>query len=243
MRRNLLDAGRAILNEEKLQAGSTNVTSKRVFDRLETETGQRITDASAIGRIWENQADCLSDVLMEPAQVSTRPEAVIAIDPIEAELRSLDLTTLGSRNYAIQHVCRTGGNASTLAIANSETWQLWISVTAMAFGSTSLEQQEKVQSALAIGYGDVTTFWSDGFAVLIDVVGHQLRPPFTMGEFVLAAIAHSEGCAPRQKSASTIDVAIRPTGPNGEDQEWTLSAIGLEGLARRFLEADPAQSS
>jgi hypothetical protein len=29
---------------------------------------------------------------------------------------------------------------------------------------------------------------------------------------------------------------IRPTGPDGEDQEWTLFAVGLEALVNQFLE-------
>jgi len=32
---------------------------------------------------------------------------------------------------------------------------------------------------------------------------------------------------------------IRPTGPNGEDQEWSLFAFGLEALVHQFLEPDP----
>jgi hypothetical protein len=30
-----------------------------------------------------------------------------------------------------------------------------------------------------------------------------------------------------------------PTGPDGEDQEWTLFAVGTEALALRFFELDP----
>jgi hypothetical protein len=32
---------------------------------------------------------------------------------------------------------------------------------------------------------------------------------------------------------------IRPTGPNEEDQEWSLFAVGLEALVHQFLEPDP----
>ena len=36
-----------------------------------------------------------------------------------------------------------------------------------------------------------------------------------------------------------MEIFIRPTGPNREDEEWTLFAIGLEGLVNHFLEPDP----
>ena len=31
---------------------------------------------------------------------------------------------------------------------------------------------------------------------------------------------------------------LRPTGPNGEKQEWTLFSLGLEGLVWQFAELD-----
>jgi hypothetical protein len=37
-------------------------------------------------------------------------------------------------------------------------------------------------------------------------------------------------------------VVKRATGPGGELQEWTLMGIGLEALARQFLEIDPEWS-
>jgi len=32
---------------------------------------------------------------------------------------------------------------------------------------------------------------------------------------------------------------MRPTGPNGEPQEWNLFSIGLEGLVWQFIEPIP----
>jgi len=34
----------------------------------------------------------------------------------------------------------------------------------------------------------------------------------------------------------------RPTGPEGEEQEWTLFAAGLEAIVLQFFEPDPAFS-
>jgi len=241
MRGILLDVGCPILAEEGLRTGSTNVTSERVFDRLEADTGQRITNASVIRRLWDTEADYRSDVLMEAVQESTRPEAVTAIDSIESESGSLDLTTPGGRGDAVQEVCRTGGNESTRAVACSETCQLWISVLAMAIGTMSSEhQEEEVRTALALGYEDVTAYWGHQFTVLIDVLGLQLRAPSTMDELVQAVFANSESCALRQKAAGSAAVVLRPTGPDGEAHQWTLFAVGLEGLVHPFLQAVPA---
>jgi hypothetical protein len=32
---------------------------------------------------------------------------------------------------------------------------------------------------------------------------------------------------------------MRPTGPDGEEQEWTLFGLALEALAYEFFELDP----
>jgi len=95
------------------------------------------------------------------------------------------------------------------------------------------------KAALADGYLSVSKFWSANFMVLIDVLGVRLRRPWTMDQFAMAVIAYSEGCSLRQRTSDHIEMMIRPTGPNGEDQEWSLFAVGLEALVHQFLEPDP----
>jgi hypothetical protein len=43
----------------------------------------------------------------------------------------------------------------------------------------------------------------------------------------------------RQRVDQQLEGILRPTGPKGEDQEWTLFAIGLEALMQQFFEPDP----
>ena len=69
----LLQEGREILTDEGLETGSSNLTFKRVFDRIEARSGDRITNASVIRRIWDNQADFQTDVLVSIAEDEARP--------------------------------------------------------------------------------------------------------------------------------------------------------------------------
>jgi hypothetical protein len=57
--------------------------------------------------------------------------------------------------------------------------------------------------------------------------------------FTMAVTAYSEGCSMRNRIDDRVEFFNRPTGPNGDDEEWTLFAIGLEGLVDHFLEPDP----
>ena len=61
----LLDAAQTILREEGLGVGTDALTFKRVFDRVEQDTGLRLTNASVIRRVWENQAEYHTDVLID----------------------------------------------------------------------------------------------------------------------------------------------------------------------------------
>jgi hypothetical protein len=65
LRTTLIEEGREILFTEGLKAGSSSLTFKRVFDRVEAKTGLRITNASVIKRIWENQAPMCSSPSLE----------------------------------------------------------------------------------------------------------------------------------------------------------------------------------
>ena len=64
----LLKSAREVVEEEGIETGTSNLTFKRVFDRVEQETGRHLTNASVIGRIWRNQAEFQADVLMAIAR-------------------------------------------------------------------------------------------------------------------------------------------------------------------------------
>ena len=149
--------------------------SRRVFERVEMKTGVRITNASVIRRVWDNQSEFQADVLVAIAQDEARPEVGGAVDAIAAELSHLDLSTPESRSRALREVCRIGGNASSAAIAKSTNWSLWITVIAMATATTTPEQQRRIKTALTGGYQSVAEFWNKNYVALMEILG--LRHP------------------------------------------------------------------
>lgn len=239
LRATLLDAGREILHQEGLETGSSNLTFKRVFERVEAKTGLRLTNASVIRRVWENQAEFQADVLVSIALDQSRPEADSAVQAVAALLDGFDFSTVESRACALSELCRVGGAASDRAIADSTSWPLWISVVAMATATARPEQKHRIQEALLQGYGAVTSFWEDTYSALVALFGLRTREPWTIRQFTIAVTAFSEGCSLRQRIEGRTEVIMRSTGPGGEDQEWTLFAVGLEALIGQFFEPDP----
>lgn len=239
LRATLLEAGREILLEEGLGTGSSNLTFKRVFERVEKKTGVRVTNASVIRRVWDNQSDFQADVLVAIAQDEGRPETDRTVGAVVSVFDGVDLSTVESRARAMQEVCRVGGEASTKALADSPNWSLWISVVAMATTTTLPDQQLRMQTALLEGYGTVAKFWEEIYQGLIDLLGLRIRQPWTIRQFTMAVTAFAEGCSLRQHVTGNTERITRPTGPNGEDREWTLFSAGLEALASQFFEPDP----
>ncbi len=238
LRAMLLEEGREILFEDGLEAGSSNLTFKKVFERVEKKAGVRLTNASVIRRVWENQADFQADVLVAIAKDEGRQEAEGTVRAVEIVIGGLDLSTAESRARAVQEACRVGGAASSTAIAGSTSWSLWISVIAMAAATTTPDQQRRIKAALKVGYTSVSRFWCEALTGFMEFLGLRIRQPWTMAEFTMAVIAYSEGCSLRRHTSDNIELMIRPTGPDGEDQEWTLFAVGLEALVNQFLELD-----
>ena len=206
---------------------------------MERKTGLRLTNASVIRRVWENQADFQADVLVSIAQDEGRPETDLTVQAVAALLDGLDLSTVEARARSLREVCRVGGAVSADAIANSTNWALWISVVAMATATALPDQRGRIQAALLQGYGSVTKFWEETYTAVMQLVGLRVRQPWTLRQFTIAVTAYSEGCSLRQRIEGHTEVIVRPTGPNGEDQEWTLFAAGLEALVQQFFEPDP----
>ncbi len=238
LRSTLVEEGRSILLTEGLETGSSNLTFKKVFDRVEANSGLRITNASVIGRIWENQADFQADVLVTIARDESR-RAEVSGERVVNMLRECDLSSPASRDVALREVCRIEGNASSLAMDQSANWQLWIGVIALASSTATPELQSRIKAAIAAEYRSVTRFWSRNFTALVGLLGFRVRSPWSMDHFATAAIAYAEGCALRQLADRDMEMVIRQTGAHGEQQEWSAYATGMEALVSQYFEPDP----
>ena len=238
LRTRLVEEGRELLFTEGLAVGSSNLTFKRVFDRVEAKTGMRVTNASVIKRIWENQADFQADVLVSVVRDEARRAEGMG-KRVVTLLGTLDMATPESRVRALREICRVEGNASSAAIDGSTNWSLWSNVVSMSTSGTNPGVQARIKEALDLGYRAVTRFWSENFTALAHLLGLRLLPTWSIDQFSTAAIAYAEGCAFRQLSSDHVEYMTRPTGPSGEDQEWSLYAVGMEALVNQFFESDP----
>ena len=144
-----------------------------------------------------------------------------------------------SRARLVQQVCRVGGQANTVTTAESPNYPLWMHVVATAITTSHAEQRERILLPLREGYTSFTKQWEETFAALAAFLGLRIRPESDISQFVMVLTALDQGFALRHRINGKIEYVTRPTGPNGENEDWTLFALGLEALVHQFFEIDP----
>jgi len=236
----LLEMGRSILREEGPGTGAEVVTFKKAFERLENETGIRLTNASVIRRVWENQAEFQADLLVAIALDENQDEIDLTVGAVVPILTDADLTTVESRLAVMREACRVGGAANLQAMRQSENWPLWISVWGLARNAQPVAQREKIRTALVHGYDAFNDRIEGAYRAITEMLGFRLREGLTLRQFTIAADCLGQGCGLRDQVDNThMDGIIRATGPGGAPQEWTLFGIGFDSLVQQFFEIDP----
>ncbi|MBV8462366.1 MAG: hypothetical protein JO368_03675 [Acidimicrobiales bacterium] len=239
LRRLLIEAGTELLWEEGLAAGAEHLTFKRVFDRLERTDGVRVTHASVIGRIWDNQEEYQTEVLTSLAQRDI-PDVDAAVGAALTDLGELDTSTPEARWRAAMEICRIAGAATLTSLAHSRMWPRWMGIWALAMVDAGSPRKQPIVEALLQAEESAEDYYEARYSLAMEALGLRIRAPFTIRQFVTSIDAYAEGCALRAGvDPTTSDRIVRPTGPDGGEQDWNLFAVGLEALVQQFVEVDP----
>jgi hypothetical protein len=239
LRELVVAAGMAILAEEGLRTGG-DLTFKRVFARVEADTGIRLTNASVIRRVWVDQADFQSEIMARVvAGANEVGQLGAALDLLAPLLDTFDLSTPETRWAALVEITRLAGEVAIRSRVGTRNWELWVGVWVVTVTNPGNKSDPKLRQALADGLEETGEAWDQLFDVIMGRLGLRLRPDLTLRQLTESTGAMAAGYALRQASHDEPQVFRRPTGPGGELQEWTLLGIGLEALGVQFLEIDP----
>ena len=235
-----IEAGWMILREEGLGAGGEALTFKRVRERVEADTGIRVTNASLIGRIWENQFAFQTDVLAAVAGHHGTREVEDTLEVVTPILAGMDGGSEESRRFTMREVCRVTTAANTAALRHSTDLKLWFGIWAMSALGAAPERRCRIELALEQSYEVVTEHMESIYRAGLDFIGYRVRPGLTLRQFTVAAAAMADGCVLRDRvDTAHMNGLMRPTGPGGELQEWTLFGLTLDALTGQFFELDP----
>ena len=240
IRQMMMAAGLEILEERGLGVAVGDLTFKRVFDRIDSTRGVRLTNASVIRRVWENQAAFQDDVLAEVALAGDgHAEVAQLVEELAETIDSIDRSTVEGRLRGLSELARVGGEAGLRTLTTSRRWALWVGIWVLAVTSPASERGRRIRQALYDGYESSTEQWCGLYGALHSHLGVRLRSPYTLRQMVILTGALIEGDALRHGAGKGGGTVLRPTGPGGELQEWTLYSVGLEAMANQFLEIDP----
>lgn len=240
LRELLLSTGLEMLRSEGLASGAERLTFKRVFDRVEDETGIRVTNASVIRRIWQDNYDYQGDVLALAVSDEGTNELDAAVHKADQVLKKADLSSLEGRRAAVSELCRLAGGAHADALADSRSWHVSVGAWGNMASRPEGDRDDRVTGAACATYHRLTAQLEEVLAGFAEILGLRPRHGLTMHQFALASIALSEGCALRDRIDPAATRRVRlPSGPGGRRQDWQLFTIGFEGLVWHFLELAP----
>jgi hypothetical protein len=236
----LIDAGTAILLEEGLGTGAEHLTFKRVFERVAATSGVRVTNASVIGRVWQNQAEFQSAVLASVAADEVAMRAIEVADVTRQVAAAGDLSSPDGRRRAVQELARLTAETNLELIGDSATWAAVVGVWALSSATPRDGAGDEIHAALERSYAAVAEHNLAFARGLQAAFGLRLRPGLELEHFTSSISALIKGCALRDRAQpQSLHGIVRPTGPGGADQEWTILGIGMEALFERFFELDP----
>ena len=241
LRELLIAVGLDLLIDEGLALGTERVTFKRVFDRAAVTRGVRVTNASVIGRIWDDMAEFQADVLAAALQnddVDGQEETIRAAAGV---VTAADLTTFEGRRAAAVEVIRVACAAHLDAVTGARKADVSIGLRGLSASRLPTEEGSPTAIRVRQAYEEFATRWDFVFEQTFAVIGIRLRPGLTIRQLSMLAISLIEGFAIWDRVDPTLTRHIlRPTGVNGEKQEWSLFSLGLEGLVWQFTELEDA---
>jgi hypothetical protein len=233
----------AVLEEDGLRTGA-DLTFKRVLARVEADTGIRVTNASIIRRVWADQAEFQTDLMAEVvADVNEAGQLQAAHELLGPLMDSFDVSTPVARWWALLEVARLAGEVAIDSRVGTRNWELWVGVWVVTVTNPTTKGDSRLRNALARGLAETGDAWDQLFTTVMGRLGVRVRAPLTLRQLTESTGALAAGYALRQASRDERQVVERPSGLNGEPQEWTLLGIALEGVATVFMEIDPDWSA
>ncbi len=114
---------------------------------------------------------------------------------------------------------------------------MWGRATA---GKVTLQKRQIQQGLLdgCVTLADVSDVSDATCGELASLLVLRVRPGLSL-RFILAAGILAEGCTSRNRVDAQMNGILLPTGPDGAEQEWSVFAVGLEGLVDHFFGPEP----
>jgi hypothetical protein len=235
----ILDAGREVLLAEGLGSGAEHLTFKRVLAHVEVTQGIRVTNASVIRRIWDNQNEFQLEVIRSIVNAQGDLEVAATSDAFDEALAVMDFSTPELRRASLGELIRVTcagyiESASTSDAAIQMALATYISANLhTSAGSPLVGPFQTVNDRLTLEYMEL-------YKAGLDLVGWRMKPGLSLADGAATISALAEGVLMRMVADPAILTTIPQVRPmDGATVEWTLLAIGMNEIVDFFAEPDP----
>jgi len=240
----LLSEGVALLLDEGVQVGLGAVTFPRVFERVEAETGRRITAASVYERLWASQSDFQWEVLAELVEgASTLDDRTRR--RVRRILSAADRSTETGRLECLSELCQVVVQQHVIEGSSRHHYRIVLAAVAAVSAPESDDPAskgvERVREALRDYVERETELLLDLYNEIGGSLGLRTREPIELRQFALAVGALGEGVALRLKYFPEYaqPIAVPSALGRTDDEMWSLVGFGVEALVTAMIEVDP----
>jgi hypothetical protein len=142
----VLDAGREVLLSDGLGTGAEHLSFTRGLSPVAVTRSIRVTNASVIGRIWDNQEDFQLDVVDSVANIQGDKEVTVIVKVLTEVLGRVDVSTPELRCASLGELIRVAcGTYMEVPLTSTAAIQVAL-VTYGAANQTSAGDNPLIQS-------------------------------------------------------------------------------------------------
>jgi len=234
-----MEAGREVLLSEGLGSGAEHLTFKRVLAHVEATRGIRVTNASVIRRIWDNQEEFQLEVIRSIVNAQGDREVAATYEAFDEALALIDLTSPELRRASLGELIRVSCARYLEAASTSDaTIQMALATYISAnlhtsVGSPLLEPFQRTNDRLTQEYLEL---YQAGLAL----VGWRVRPDRSLVDGAATVSALAEGVLMHMVAEPGVMATVSQIRPmDGATVEWSLLAVGMNQIVDFFVEPDP----
>ncbi|MEM7094740.1 MAG: hypothetical protein AAF567_17175 [Actinomycetota bacterium] len=232
----LIAAGRELLAERGLAPGLSRVTLNDAIERsgIPRSSAYRLYSGGP-GPLESFRIALLESVSDDHLSREMSWDRVEELTTsFEDDLESGDAVRMAS---ALREIIRTGV-AATFSNWVDSTGFYVVASTIIAASSPGADAQADLD-LMRTGVEGLVSRIIPTYRGIANAAGLRLRQPMTWDQFGRIVAAGVDGVAMRNVVDPSLSSIERPTGPNGEMQEWSAAAMLVESLVRSHFEADP----
>ena len=239
LREIVLDAGRELLLSEGLGTGAEHLSFKRVLAHVAATRGIRVTNASVIGRIWDNQEEFQLDVIDSVADAQGDEDVSLTSEALAEVLGRVDTSTPERRRASLGELVRVACARYMEAASTSAATTQMALVTYVAASQTAstdhriLESIRRTNDRLTAGYEEL-------YELGLRACGWRIRPRYSMHEVASLIAAVAEGILlHRLVDPDAVRPVVQVSPLDGSEVEWSPHAVTMNCLVDFYAEPDP----